>query len=268
MEMNTTKLIDGTEVYCLLRPEAKMLDYHVEGYMQHGISINEGDVVFDVGANIGVFGIRAVQKYDNVKVYAFEPIPEILAVLKSNAEKFGKQRFFALPYGVSSKNGTTTFSYFPNTPALSTSHPEMWDDNPGAFSKAVKGSMQHPPPGMGWMKWLPSAVSGIIAKGLQSGKRMISCELRTISSVIAEYKIPKIDLLKIDCEGAELDALLGITNEDWRKINKVVVEVHDVENRVSVITEMLKSHGFTKIVKEKEKALEETLLFNLYATRN
>ena len=266
--MNTTKLVDGTEVFCLTRPEAKMLDHHVEGYMQHGICLGEGDIVFDVGANIGVFGIRAVQKYHNVTVFAFEPIPEILAVLKSNADKFGKGRFFALPYGVSNKNGSTTFSYFPNTPALSTSHPEMWDDNPGAFSKAVKGSMQNPPPGMGWMKWLPASVSGIIAKGLRSGKQMVNCELRTISSVIAEYKIPKIDLLKIDCEGAELDALLGISDDDWKKINKVVVEVHDMENRVSVITEMLKRYGFIKIVKDKEPALKETLLFNLYAVRS
>lgn len=265
--MITTKLIDGTEIYCLRKPEARMLDHHVDGYMQHGISINDGDVVFDVGANIGVFGVRAVNKHKNVRVFAFEPIPEIFLVLKNNAERFGKGKFFALNYGASDSNGITSFSYFPNTPALSTSHPEMWDENPGAFENAVKGSMKNAPPGMKWMKWLPTSLSGLVARFLRSGKQMITCELRTISSVIEEYKIEKIDLLKIDCEGAELSAINGIKEEDWKKINKVVVEVHDMENRVQVISDLLKKHGLTKIVKEKEKALEETALYNLYATR-
>ncbi len=265
--MITTKLIDGTEIFCLRKPEAKMLDHHVEGYMQHGISINDGDVVFDVGANIGVFGVRAVQKFSNVKVFAFEPIPEIYEVLKTNAEKFGKGRFFALKYGASDANGTTSFSYFPNTPALSTSHPEMWDENPDAFENAVKGSMKNAPADMQWMKWLPTSLAGLVARFLRSGKQMITCELRTISSVIEEYKIEKIDLLKIDCEGAELSAIKGIKEEDWKKINKVVVEVHDMENRVEFISDLLRRHGLTKIVKEKEKALEETALYNVYATR-
>ena len=253
--MITTKLIDGTEIFCLRKPEAKMLDHHVEGYMQHGISINDGDVVFDVGANIGVFGVRAVQKFSNVKVFAFEPIPEINAVLNANAEKFGRGRFFALKYGASDANGTTSFSYFPNTPALSTSHPEMWDENPDAFENAVKGSMKNAPADMHWMKWLPTSLAGLVARFLRSGKQMITCELRTISSVIEEYKIDKIDLLKIDCEGAELAAIKGINEDDWKKIKKVVVEVHDMENRVEFISDLLRRHGLTKIVKEKEKEI-------------
>ena len=52
-----TKLSDGTQVHCLRKPEAKMLDHHVEGYLQHGIEIHDNDIVFDIGANIGVFGV-------------------------------------------------------------------------------------------------------------------------------------------------------------------------------------------------------------------
>ena len=75
--MKTTKLPDGTRVYALRAPEARMLDHHVDGYLQNGIEINDGDVVFDVGANIGVFSVRAAQKGPNVRVFAFEPIPFI-----------------------------------------------------------------------------------------------------------------------------------------------------------------------------------------------
>jgi len=44
-------LQDGTRIHCVRKPEAKMLDHHVEGYLKHGISIKNNDIVFDVGAN-------------------------------------------------------------------------------------------------------------------------------------------------------------------------------------------------------------------------
>ncbi len=50
--MNKTRLSDGTALYCVRKPEAKMLDHHVEGYLQHGIEINDGDIVLDIGANV------------------------------------------------------------------------------------------------------------------------------------------------------------------------------------------------------------------------
>ena len=52
--MTKTKLNDGTPVFCLRKPEAKMLDHHVDGYLQNGISIKDNAIVFDVGANVGV----------------------------------------------------------------------------------------------------------------------------------------------------------------------------------------------------------------------
>ena len=109
-----------------------MLDHHVEGYLKHGISINDKNIVFDVGANIGVFSIRAIKKASDVHVFCFEPIPEIARVLRQNAELHGPQQITVLEKGVSSKAGKATFTYFPNTPALSTLHPEQWDNNPGA----------------------------------------------------------------------------------------------------------------------------------------
>lgn len=80
--MTKTTLNDGTPVFCLRKPEAKMLDHHVDGYLQNGISIDDNAIVFDVGANVGVFGIRAIQKAKNVSAYCFEPIPDIFSVLK------------------------------------------------------------------------------------------------------------------------------------------------------------------------------------------
>jgi FkbM family methyltransferase len=265
--MNKTKLSDGTSVYCLRKAEAKMLDHHVEGYLQHGISIKDGDVVFDVGANIGVFSVRAAQMGSKVKVYSFEPIPDIVEVLAKNANEFGEGRITTLPYGVSNENSTATFTYFPNTPALSTLHPEQWDDNPGAFKEAVRGTMVNPPEGMKWMKLIPSAFSGLIASYLVKGKKQVTCQLKTLSSIIEENNIQKIDLLKIDCEGAEWDVLEGIKEEHWAMIKSIVIEVHDIAGRFEKVNHLLKEKGFMKLHSESEKGLENTALYNIFALR-
>jgi FkbM family methyltransferase len=265
--MNKTTLFDGTKVFCIKKPEAKMLDHHVDGYLQNGISINDGDVVFDVGANIGIFGVRAIQKAANVEVHCFEPIPAIASVLRKNAEAHGSGRFHVHQCGVSSDNATATFTYFPNTPALSTLHPEQWDDNPGAFKDAVKGTRKNPPDGMKWMKWIPTAFSGFIASYLVSGSQKVTCELKPLSEIITKQNISKIDLLKIDCEGAEWDVLLGINDQHWPIIKSIVVEVHDLNGRLEKMKELLISKGFTNLHAEREAGLEQTPMYNLFDQR-
>lgn len=265
--MKSTTLFDGTKVFCLRKPEAKMLDHHVDGYLQNGITIKDGDVVLDIGANIGVFGVRALQKAANVEVHCFEPIPAIADVLRRNAEVHGNGRFHVYQCGVSSSNTTATFTYFPNTPALSTLHPEQWDENPGAFRDAVKGTMKNPPEGMKWMKWIPTAFSGVIASYLVSGSQKVSCELKPLSEVITNQNIRKIDLLKIDCEGAEWDVLLGIKEEHWSMVKSMVVEVHDLNGRLEKMKELLKNKGFTKLYEEREVGLEQTPMYNLFVQR-
>lgn len=266
--MTKTKLFDGTEVYCLRKPEAKMLDHHVEGYLQNGIEINDGDVVFDVGANIGVFGVRAVQKGPKVKAYCFEPIPDIADVLQKNATEVAGGRITVLRCGVSDNHSKATFTYFPNTPALSTLHPEQWDENPTAFRDAVKGTMKNPPEGMKWMKLIPPIFAGIIAKQLVKGKKRVECELKPLSSVIDEEKIEKIDLLKIDCEGAEWAVLQGIEERHWPMIKSLVIEVHDIDNRLQKTKDLLASKGFVKLHAEREAGLEHTPMYNLFALRS
>ncbi len=244
-----------------------MLDSHVEGYMINGIDVKDGNTVFDVGANIGVFGVRMLQRGSKVKVFAFEPIPDIFEVLTANSKKYDSKRLIPLNCGLSDTKGEATFTYYPHAPALSTSKPEMWDDDPNMFKNAVEGSMKNAPKEMWYAKFVPSFLSGIMAKFLRSGGKEFTCQLRTISSVIDEYKVDKIDLLKIDCEGAELSVLLGLEDRHWPLVQQMVVEVHNTEGRLDTIKAMCLKHGITNLIAQHESGFEDTKLVNLYAKR-
>lgn len=266
-KLSTARLSDGTEVYCLRVPEAIVLDNHVEGYMGNGIDIKDGDVVFDIGANIGLLGVRACQKYPNAKVFAFEPIPDIYRAASANADRYGKGNYKVIQKGVSDKEGELTFTYFPNSPALSTSDPSQWDVDPTQFEKAVEGNLRNLPGRYKLLRYLPKFLTPFIARQIRKGSVTVNCPLTTVSKVIEEYNIPKIDLLKVDCEGAELAVLKGIDTNHWPMVGKVVAEVHDIDGRLAEVTSLLKSHGFNNIHSEKEKGFEETHLINIFATR-
>ena len=82
--MKHARLADGTRIACLRVKEAQVLDRHVAGYLQHGVEIPPDGIVLDVGANVGVFGVRVAQRYPAARVYAFEPIPPIFEALQAN----------------------------------------------------------------------------------------------------------------------------------------------------------------------------------------
>ena len=266
--MPTATLNDGMAVHCLVRSEALVLDHHVRGYFNHGIDVRDGDIVFDVGANIGVFALRALERGPSVRVFAFEPIPDIYAVLARNCARHGEGRMAALPYGVSSKPGRACFDYYPNSPALSTAHPDLWDTDPDLLARAVRGSARNAPPELWQARFVSGFLSRVIARRLRRGARHVDCELRTLSQIIRDRRVPRVDLLKIDCEGAELDALMGIDEEHWPLIGKVIVEVHDLDGRVTQVKRLLREHGFRHVVVDREPGFEDTPLYNLHATRN
>lgn len=264
--MHTTHLHDGTEVYCIRSAEAKVLDYHIAGYLQHGIQVSDNDIVFDVGANIGIFGLRTLLNHKNTQVFAFEPVPTIFAVLQKNAEKFGT-RFRVFKVGIGKEESKQTFQYYPNSPALSTAHPEVWDAHPEDLEKATLSQIRNAPPAFAFLRYLPSFVAKWVAKSLRSKPISFECEIKTVSQIIEKENVTRIDLLKIDCEGAEYDVLQGIADKDWDKIRQVVAEVYNADNRVEKVKQLLESKGFIHITVEEDNAVGGANLYNVYALR-
>ena len=265
--MQRTTLSDGLEVWSIRKPEALVLDHHVRGYLQHGIAVRAGDVVLDVGANIGIFGVRAVRAFPDVKVFAFEPIPAIFSVLEANASEHGAGRLVPLNVGVSAAPGEARFTYYPRSPALSTSDPGVWDEKPGEFTEAVIGQTRAAAAVVWYARLVPKFLAGFVARHLRGSSTEVVAKLVTLSEVIERHGIDKVDLLKIDCEVAELAALQGLRDEHWPRVQRVVVEVHDRDGRLDAVLALLRRQGEWHVVTEKEEGFENTRLINVYATR-
>jgi FkbM family methyltransferase len=78
------------------------------------------------------------------------------------------------------------------------------------------------------------ATSGLI------GERGIPVPVTTVPDLMKQYSIPKLDILKLDIEGAEA-AVLGRSASDWlQNVGNILVEIHgsDIEREIiSILTE-------------------------------
>ncbi len=225
-----------------------------DSYLKHGITINAGDCIFDVGANIGLFTLLAGQKCQDIEIYAFEPIPPVFEILRINAEIYGlNAKLFNC--GLSSEAKSATFTYYPHVSILS----GLFAD-PTEEQQIVKSFLLNQQDG----NENQELVDELLLDRLAS-ERFV-CQLRTISEVIRENGLEQINLLKIDVEKGELDVLAGIQSDDWGKIRQIVIEVHDADGRLGSVTSLLERQGYG-VITEQDIELEGTRLYNVYAKR-
>jgi len=265
--MKKINLNDGTPIYCLKETEAIVLDEHIKGYLNFDINIQNGDTIIDVGANIGVFGVRLSKQFQDIHIHCFEPIPEIYNILKQNAKYSLNKNFQTYRIGLSNTNKKLTFTYYPNSPALSTSKPEIWENDEAHFFSAVEGSISNIPKKIWWARLIPKFLTPIIAKYLKLNNKQVTTQVIALSEFIEHQQIKIIHLLKIDCEGEEINVLRGIKKEHWAIIKSIVMEVNDINKNIEQATRILSNHGFTNITIEKEQGFEKTKLSNIYAKK-
>ncbi|MCG6133105.1 MAG: FkbM family methyltransferase [Nostoc sp. LLA-1] len=267
--MPETRLSNGMKIFCLQKNEAQLMYKEVQNYVKHGIALEAGDTVFDVGANIGLFTLWLSQEFNHkINIYAFEPIPDIYAVLNANVKRFTLENVKLFPCGLSQQAGDVNFTYYPNMTFGSTVYPITEESEINKLQEISIANFKHFPASISWLRWLPhSLFSRIINYKLTTSfqGQQVHCQLKTISEIISEQQIKKIDLLKVDVEKSEMDVLLGIKDEDWKKIKQVFVEVHDLDFRIDQISNLLKNKGFRNIKVEQEPALNGSDIFSLYA---
>ena len=266
INLKQTTLLDKSKIYCISSKEAQMLYEHIHGYFDKFISINKGDTIIDIGANIGIFGTELSKKFNNnISIIAFEPIKNIFDVLEKNAITTNNKNFKVYQLGISNENTIEQFTYYPNMPALSSSNNEIWESKK-ELMLALKGNLNNAPKNWWWVKFIPYFLYPFILNRLIKNPKKINCTLKKLSDMINTLAIKKIDLLKIDCEGNELKVLEGLNDQNWEIINQLIIEVHNIDDRLNYIKNMLKKYGYEiKVIQE--PSLKNTKLYNLFAKK-
>ena len=132
--------------------------------------VREGELVFDIGANIGLHTIWLSRLVGaSGLVFAFEPNPNLLRCLQQTVAGLSNARLF--PFALSDESGKTEF-YLPGDHLL--------------------GSLAD---------WTRGRIGGTATR--------LSCEQRTVDELVHRQILPVPEFIKCDVEGAELKVFRG-----------------------------------------------------------
>jgi FkbM family methyltransferase len=167
-------------------------------------------VIFDVGANEGEETLYCAKRVPAGRVYSFEPNGQIRARLERNVSLNGFNNVSIEPIGLDREPGALILY--------------------GPSGRHQDGSVNdgqatiYPRPGV--------------------DKPIGQITLSSIDHFIAERNIPRVDILKIDVEGAELNVLRGGESMIARDKPKLIVEVWEGTDRSRELLNYIVSKGY------------------------
>jgi FkbM family methyltransferase len=170
------RLYPGTIQYYFLGTMCHSVEIPVERLLK--IALREGDVFFDIGANVGFYTFFAAPLCGaSGRVHAFEANPALREnLLRSIALNANPERISINSSAVGATHGGEIILYLPpgNTP-----------DNPSG----IPSTIPH--------EWLDSGLK-------------VSVPLISVDGYMSEHKIARLDVVKIDIEGGEMNAFGGM----------------------------------------------------------
>lgn len=158
-------------------------------------------VVIDIGANAGFFDILLLSKTKNAQIYAYEPLSSNIERMRSVASsnrRFDKSVIIN-PFAVTGTPCEMLRLYAQDT-----------EDNQ-VVASSLKGFNADNTKEL----WIPAI---------------------SFSEIMAGIPNATIDLLKMDCEGSEYDVILNTPADVVRRIERMLVEVHDIDSQFNVVT--------------------------------
>lgn len=142
--------------------------------------------VFDVGANVGDWSKLAFQAFGSPEIHAFELSDSTRALLRANLEALGRDA------AIQDRPGATTHRSRLFAPAVALGAAS------GVFSYKDYGDA--------------STVNTLVPTSFHDATKphtVRTAQVQTGDAYVQEQGIERIDLLKIDVEGAEFDVLVG-----------------------------------------------------------
>ncbi|MDR0603823.1 MAG: FkbM family methyltransferase [Bacteroidales bacterium] len=173
----------------------------IEGpYQYHKVFLNEGDVIIDAGANVGMFSLFAA-KYYNCQCHAFEPSRFVIPTLEKNIQtNMLSNNITIYPLGLSDKNDEVTFT--------------ITHDNIGGST----------------------FMCSLSTENIET--ETIHCI--SLDFWADENHISKIDFIKADIEGAERLLLRGATNVLKRMQPKLSICTYHLPDDKQVLEKIIK----------------------------
>lgn len=165
--------------------------YFIKTFLQQQIK-NTQPILLDVGGNIGEYSLLLRKNFPNAQIYTFEPNPTTFRLLK---DKIGEASQL-IQKGIGSDEGELELFFDANNPSSvqATSNREILD---------------------------------VIAKTETITSEKI--QITTLDHFCEMQKIERIDLLKIDTEGFEYEALIGAKKLlENNQINCIQFEFNEV----------------------------------------
>jgi FkbM family methyltransferase len=164
-------------------------------------------VTLDIGAYVGFFALLAAHANPAGRVYAFEPLPDVLARLQRNVKRNHLENVRCIQSAVADRAGSAEF--FTTEAALPTS----------------------------------SSLSFEFMRGAP-GLRAVQVPVVAIDQVLGEYGEEEIDLVKIDTETTEPDVLRGMSATLRRSQPFIVCEVLHGRARLEELDSIVKPFGY------------------------
>jgi FkbM family methyltransferase len=174
-----------------------------------------GDVLYDVGANVGAYSLVAAMSHDReVRVFAFEPSFVTYAALCRNIlENDCDKCITPMPVALTERRGNTVFKY----------------------RSLVSGAVEH-----------AVGSQNLLTKGFKERKPVYQQRILGIplDSLIEDFQLDQPDHIKLDVDGAELQVLRGAEATLSRgAVKTVLVDTSDGKDGEK-LTDYLKQLGF------------------------
>lgn len=176
-------------------------------YTRFGVSVREGWMVVDIGAGVGDFSILAAYSHPETQVFAYEPFPGSFKLLERNLIQNDLDNISAHQQAVWGQSGNLTLDLSGGEPLQLTSRKkEFWDGQ----------------------------------------KQVLSVQALTLQEILKFHSIERVDLLKLDCEGAEYSILMEAPIDVLERIDRIIMEVHDqgADRDHQVLSAFLQASGY------------------------
>lgn len=261
--MNETILPNGRKIFEINEHETKFVynEIFVERvYERRTVNLEPDLVIFDIGANIGLFALYAAERYPSSQIFCFEPAPGCNAALRMNVAPFGERvRVFDVAMGPNF--GEARFTYYPNNTIMSGLLADRERDR-SALITSIHSDYE-----IKTGKKLENRMAEILLDDKLDDPIEFKCDMRTFSSIMDSENIARVGLAKIDVECAENLVLDGIVDQHWPKIDNFSIEVHDLgHDEPARMRDRIASKGFD-VELFASPALAKSGIFELFARR-